>query len=578
MVDLNLNNFENLIISSLYDLLIRGGRVVDGSGNPWVRADIGIEDGRISEITRIGSSAAASGEKIDAEGMVVCPGFIDIHSHSDFVLLVNPRAESKVRQGVTTEVIGNCGDSAAPAMGVAAESAGKTLADYGLELDWSSFSDYLNCIEKEGVSVNVASLVGHGTVRKSVLGYEDRPPDEEEMDGMRSLVAEAMEAGAFGLSSGLVYPPGRYAETWELIELCRVVAEYGGFYATHVRGERETLIEAVLEAVEIGERAGIPVQISHHPAKIGAWGRSKETLKIIEEARARGLDITCDLHTYLAGSTGLGALLPPWIQEGGVKKIIERLRNPSLHTDIIKDMMDERVPGPGPCGLVKRGMWDKIILSSCLRNRDLIGRSLYDIAMLKGITPFEAYFELLLEEGASGSIIGYYYNEEDIRTVLKHPTSMIGSDGYALAPYGTLGRGMMHPRSYGAFPMIFRKYVRGEGNEGLGDAGERILTLEEAVRKMTSLPAQRLGILDRGLLRVGMWADIVILDPDRVGDRATYLDPYQYPEGIEYVIVNGDVVVRRGIHTGALPGKILRHLQRRFNALRFKVNMYHESS
>ncbi|MEM2997169.1 MAG: amidohydrolase family protein, partial [Candidatus Bathyarchaeia archaeon] len=431
----------------MYDLLIKGGRIIDGSGNPWIRADIGIIDGRISDILRVQSSAAAAREEIDARGMVVCPGFIDIHSHSDFVLLVNPMAESKVRQGVTTEVIGNCGDSAAPAEGEAAESARKTLAELGIELDWSSFSEYLQHLERMGVSVNVATLVGHGTVRKSVMGYENRPPEEGEMEEMRYLVAEAMEAGAFGLSSGLVYPPGRFAETWELIELCRVVAEYGGFYATHVRGERETLIEAVLEAVEIGERAGIPVQISHHPAKIGAWGRSRETLRIIDEARARGLDITFDLHAYLAGSTGVSALLPPWAQEGGAERMMERLGNPNIRRRIMMDMLEERVPGPGPCGLVKRGMWDRIILSSCRRNRDLIGRSIDEIARLKGIDPFEAYFRLLIEEETSGSIIGYYYNEEDIRTVLRHPSSMIGSDGYALAPYGALGRGMMHPRS-----------------------------------------------------------------------------------------------------------------------------------
>ncbi len=540
----------------MYDLLIRGGRVLDGSGNPWFRAEVGIEDGRISDLMRAGASA--SGEEIDARGMVVCPGFIDIHSHSDIVLLVNPRAESKVHQGVTTEVIGNCGDSAAPAKGEAAESTRRALAEHGLELGWSSFSEYLNRLGEQGVSVNVAALVGHGTVRKIILGYEDRQPEEMEMAEMRGLVAEALEAGAFGLSSGLVYPPGRYAETWELVELCRVVAEHGGLYATHVRGERETLIEAVKEAIKIGEEAGVPVQISHHPAKIGAWGRSRETLSLIDEARARGLDITCDLHTYLAGSTGLSALLPPWAQEGGTERMMERLRDPEARRRIVMDMMEERAPGPGPCGLVKRGMWDRILLSSCRTNRGLIGRSIDEIARLWGLTPFEAYFKLLLEEEASGSIMGYYYDEGDIRAVLSHPTSMIGSDGYALAPYGPLGGGLRHPRSYGAFPMIFRKYVRGEGMEPLGDMGGRVLTMEEAVRKMTSLPAQRLGILDRGLLRIGMRADLVVLNPERVRDTATYLAPYQYPEGIEYVIVNGEVVIRRGMHTGALPGKVLR--------------------
>ena len=542
-----------------YDLLIVNGRILDGTDNPWFRADVGIANGRIMSI---GDLKGIDAELIiDAEGLFVCPGFIDMHSHSDFTLLVNPRAESKVRQGVTTEVIGNCGSSAAPVKGETARARLLSMMHkYGVEFSWSTFSEYLKTLEDRGAAVNVAALVGHGTVRRCVLGLESRPPTRDELDEMKALVAEAMEAGAFGMSSGLVYPPGRYASKEELIELCRVVAKYGGFYASHIRGERETIVEATAEAIEIGERAGVPVQISHHPAKIGGWGKSKDTLRLIEEARLRGVDVTCDLHPYVAGSTGLSALLPAWVQEGGAGKIIERLSDPKLRKRIIADMIEEPIPGPGPCGLVKRGMWDKIILCDCSRNRDLIGKNFEEIAKIRGKDPFEAYFDLVIEEEASGKVVGFYYNEEDIRRVLLHPTSMIGSDGYAFAPYGVLGVGKNHPRSYGAFPMVFRKYVRGiSRKELMYDEGARILTVEEAVRKMTSLPAQKLGLWDRGLIRLGCWADVVLFDLERIADRATYLEPYQYPEGIEYVIVNGEVVIEKGRHTGRLPGKVLKH-------------------
>ncbi|RLG50215.1 MAG: D-aminoacylase, partial [Thermoproteota archaeon] len=478
-----------------------------------------------------------------------------------FVLLVNPKAESKVRQGVTTEVVGNCGGSAAPAKGAALERAKRIMSGYGIDrVEWTSFSDYLNLLEKKGIAINVVALVGHGTVRQCVLGMENRPPIERELQEMKALVAEAMEAGAFGMSSGLVYPPGRYASTEELIELCKVVASYGGIYASHIRGERETIVEAVKEAIEIGRRSGVSVQISHHPAKIGGWGKSKETLRLIEEAREEGIDVNCDMHPYIAGSTGLSALLPPWVQEGGPEKIVQRLKNGELRKKIRQDMIEEKIPGPGPCGLVKRGMWDKLMLADCEKNKDLIGLNFEEIARRRGKDPFEAYFDLLVEEEARGMVVGFYYNEEDIRRVLLHPTSMIGSDGYALAPYGPLGKGKMHPRSYGTFPMVFRKYVRGESRKELiYDDGAKLLTLEKAVMKMTSVTAKKLGLKDRGLLKEGMRADIVILDPKRVADRATYLDPYRYPEGIEYVIVNGELVIDEGEHTGSLPGMVLRH-------------------
>ena len=540
-----------------FDLIVHSGLIIDGSGLKPFKADIGIKDGRITEVGDLDLLDAS--EVVDASGLAVAPGFIDMHSHSDFVLLVNPMAESKVRQGVTTEVTGNCGTSAAPILGPAKEQAvSRHQRRYGVDVEWESFDDYLRRLE-EGVAVNVAALVGHGTVRQCAMDMEERAPTGGELDEMRMLVAEAMEAGAFGLSSGLVYPPGRYADTAELIDLCRVVASFNGIYASHIRGERETLLDAVREALRIGEEAGVPVQISHHPAKIGAWGKSPETLAMMDEAGERGLDLTCDLHPYVAGSTGLSALLPPWAQEGGPRKIVERLKNPETRRRIKDDMIEEKVPGPGPCGLVKRGMWDQINISS-YPAEEPVGRTLAKIAEERGVDPFNAYFDLLLESEAEGGVVGFYYNEEDIRHVLAHPRSMIGSDGYALAPYGVLGTGRNHPRSYGTFPMIFRKYVRGESMPELWhDSGESILTLEEAVRKMTSAPARKLGLQDRGLLRPGMWADIVVFNPDTVADTATYLDPYRYPIGIVHVLVNGVAVFSGGEHTGSLPGRPLRH-------------------
>jgi N-acyl-D-amino-acid deacylase len=539
-----------------YDLVINDGLVADGSGRPAFRADVGIGGGKIIDVGSLDRGEAS--ELIDASGLVVSPGFIDMHSHSDFVLLVNPKAESKVRQGVTTEVVGNCGGSAAPILGLARDvEISRHQTRYGIDVDWESLGEYLGKLEG-GIAVNVASLVGHGTVRKCVMDLEERAPSRGELEEMKGLVDAAMREGAFGMSTGLVYPPGRYADTEELVELCRVVAGHGGFYASHIRGERETMLEALGEAIEIGERAGVAVQVSHHPAKIGAWGRSPETLAMMDEAASRGLDVTCDMHPYIAGSTGLSALLPPWAQAGGSERIVERLRSPEERERIRRDMIEERVPGPGPCGLVKRGMWDKIVVSSYPEDRH-IGRDIAGIAAERGVDPFEAYFDLLLESGATGGVVGFYYNEEDIRNVMRHPRSMIGSDGYALAPYGVLGSGRNHPRSYGTFPMVFRKYVRGASRpELMYDDGEKVASLEEAVMKMTSVPARRLRLEDRGLIKEGHWADIIVINPDTIADTATYLDPYRYPVGIEHVVVNGIQVIKGGEHTGALPGKPLR--------------------
>ena len=537
-----------------FDLVVANGKVVDGTGSPGFHTDIGIKDGKIS---KLGQTDDAD-ETIDAGGMVVAPGFIDMHSHSDIFLLVNPKAESKIRQGVTTEVIGNCGGSVAPATGLARDVIEKMAGFYGVEVGWSGFGEYLNRLD-DGVAVNVAALVGHGTVRQCVMNLEERAPTSGELDEMKELVGDAMKEGAFGMSSGLVYPPGRYADTSELAELSKVVAEHGGIYASHIRGERETMIRAVKEAISIGEEAGVSLQISHHPAKIGAWGTSTETLGMMEETTARGLDVMCDLHPYIAGATGLTAILPSWAQAGGAERVVERMGDPGLRARMKEDMIADEVPGPGHSGLAKRGMWDKIVIPSYPEDWP-IGRTIADIAEERRVDPFDAYFDLVEGSQGQGGIIGFYYNEPDIRNVLLSPRSVVGSDGSALAPYGVLGRGKNHPRSYGTFPMIFRKYVRGESRPDLVyDEGSAILSVEEAVRKMTSLPAGKLGIPDQGLIKTGCWADIVVFDPGTISDTATYLDPYRYPTGIEHVIVNGVPVITNGEHTGKLPGKALRH-------------------
>jgi N-acyl-D-amino-acid deacylase len=548
---------EGVILT--FDTLIKNGLVVDGAGNPWFKADVGISRGKIAQL---GKLYGAKAERIiDAHGLVVSPGFIDIHTHSDLSLLINPRAESIIRQGVTTEVVGNCGVSAAP---VNKETLSHLKNEWGLEAkavkwNWSSMGDYLDLLEKQGVSVNVASFVGHGTIRTAVIGVENRPPSDKEMKKMKTLVAESMRGGAFGLSSGLVYLPGCFANTSELIELCKVVREFGGIYTSHTRGERETIVEALKEAIEIGEHGGVPVQVSHNCPKYGAHGRFEKQAEIYEAARARGIDVTFDNDAHTDFNPSLSNVLPQWAQAGGNKKIVARLKDPETRQQIRKEICEDKFPGPGYVGLVKHGRWDRIFLFQCKKNKSLIGKSIREIAKKRGVDPFDACFDLIVEEKGEVDALFNYIEEDDIRVVLKHPLMMVCSDGEATAPYGVLGKiNGYSPCSYGEYPYIIERYVR----------EEKLLTLPEAIRKMTSFPAQKLGLRDRGLLREGMWADIVIFDFNAIKDRATNLFPYnfplpnfphKYPEGINYVLVNGEIVVQKGRHKGVLPGKVLRH-------------------
>ena len=531
-----------------FTFLIKQVMIVDGTGRKAFHGSIRVEGEKIVDVVK-GTSNARADMVIDAMGLVASPGFIDMHSHSDFELLVNPLAESKVRQGVTTEVIGNCGGSAAPLNDLLKEDILKTmpmLEEAELELTWSTMSEYVNLLQRKAVALNVAPLVGNSNIRVFPLGFENRSPTQYELEEMKNILAQAMEDGAFGMSTGLIYPPSCYANTDELVELAKVVTQFGGIYTSHIRGEEITLINAVKEAIEIGERAGVPVEISHHKASGKAnWGKVRHTLLMMEEARKQGVDVTCDVYPYTAGWTGLDALLPPTAYEGGVEKLIKRLRNPETREKIKEEMM--RTREEGELDLLGAPDWGIIMISYCKGHPDLEGKTIEDIAKEKDVDPFEFVFDLLVEEKASVSIVEFTMCEEDMRHVLSHRLSMVGSDSSALAPYGVLGKGKPHPRTYGTFPRILGRYVR----------KERILTLENAIRKMTSLPAQKLKLKDRGLIREGMWADLVIMDPKRVIDQAIYQKPHQYPKGIEYVLVNGKLVIEHGEHTNALPGRVL---------------------
>lgn len=526
----------------MFDLVLKNGLIIDGAGNPWFKADVGIRDGRIIDVGQLQSQRAD--EVVDARGLVVAPGFIDMHAHSDFSLLINPLAESKVRQGITTEVIGNCGLSAAPLNDFLRKQLRETypvIEEAKLKLNWSSMGEYLKQLEKNGIALNVASLVGNGNIRACVMEYDSRRASPSELEEMKRILAKSIEEGAFGLSSGLIYPPSCYADTKELIELCKVVAKHGGIYTSHIRGEGDTLISSAKEAIEIGTKSGAPVEISHHKASGKSnWGKVKRTLKMIDDARSRGVDVTCDVYPYVAGSTGLDAFLPVHAWAGGVEKLVQKLKNPETRQQLRHEMEQ--------ASLFKPDSWNTIMIAYCKGHREYEGKTIAQIAEQKKTDPLDLVFDLLIEEKASVQIVIFSMLEKDMRTVLKHPVSMIGSDSSSTAPYGVLAKGKPHPRTYGTFPRVLGEYVR----------KTKLLTLEEAIRKMTSFPAQKLGLNDRGLIRKGMAADIAIFDPEKILDKATYEKPHQYPDGIKHVIVNGKPVIAEGKHTQQLPGKALR--------------------
>lgn len=527
----------------MLDILIKNAVVADGTGKPAFKADVGIAAGRIAVIAK-GIEQEAK-RTIQADGLHLAPGFIDAHTHSDLTLLVDPRAESKIRQGVTTEVIGNCGFSPAPLLGAAMDEVRAEAELLGIELTWTDMAEYLERLRHPGLALNVVALVGHNTVRGSVLGYDDVQPDLQQQAEMEHLVAEAMEQGARGLSTGLFYPPGFYAQTEEVIGLAGVAARYDGIYASHIRSESDGLLEAVAEAIEIGEQAEVRVEIAHLKLEgYRNWGRVNQLIAMLEEAQSRGVRLGCDQYPYHASSTWLAAMLPYWAQVGGAKAVAERLSNPDVRAQLRKDWEENRAEWEERGGIRD---WTDVVVSECHARLDVLGKSIAEIAAAEGKDPLETAFDLIVVSEGQVGCVWFDQSEENVRTLMRHPMVAVGSDGSSMSPHGILGQRRPHPRSYGTFPRVLGRYVR----------EEKVLSLEEAVKKMTSLTAERFGLTDRGVIREGAWADLVLFDAQTVADRATFTDPHQYPVGIPYVIVNGVVVIDDGEHTGALPGQVL---------------------
>ncbi len=531
----------------MFDLIIRNGYILDGSGQPGFPGDVAVHGDRIAAVGALEGLPAA--HVIDADGCVIAPGFIDIHSHSDPTVLANPRVESKVRQGVTTEVTGQCGSSAAPVQGVGRETVAAAYEKHGVAVTWESLEEYREHVAEQGIALNLAPLIGLGTVRMSVMGHDARDALPEEMAGMQDLVRQGMADGAFGVSSGLIYPPGCFTPTAELTELAHTAGEQSGIYVSHIRGESDTLVESVAEAIQIGSDAGVRVHISHHKAAGKRnWGKVKTTLQMMNEARCAGIDIGFDVYPYIAGNTSLATVIPAWAHDGGTDALLERLGDPAVRSRLTEEIHNG-IPGwenfAGSAG------WENILIGrvESAANKHLEGISIADAAVRRGQSPEDTVYDLILEEkGETISIVLFLMCEEDVERVLAHPLATVGSDSGAAAPYGVLSAGKPHPRAYGTFPRVLGQYVR----------ERRIMSLPEAIKKMTGASAERMGIANRGLIRPGFYADLTVFDPETIADRATFSNPHQYPTGIHYVVVNGTVVLEQGEHTGALPGRVLR--------------------
>ena len=527
-----------------HDILIRGGLLLDGTGAAGRLGDLAIRDGRI---VAIGPDLGADAAKlIDATGLAVAPGFIDIKTHSDFTLPINPKAESKVRQGVTTEIIGHCGFSVAPALPGKVE----LLRDYlspsapWLPFRETTFPAYLD--DFPATAVNAGMLVGHNTLRLMVMGMAERAPTPDELAQMIALLEDALEAGALGLSSGLFTAPGSYAQPDEMIALCRVVKRYNGGYFTHLRDESNKVLEAVEEAIAIAEACGVHVEIVHFKCSgTDNWGKAARALDMIAAAKARGLDVDCDSYPYAAGSNPLKNLMPQWVQAGGVAGHAGAARGASRRASASAPTSTATASTTG--GVCRRGTACRYRSRRICRS--IAGRTIGALAAERGQDPIDTVADYLIEDKGATRVLVTSIAEDDIRTIVHSPLALVGSDGNCVATYGTVSQGMPHPRFYGTFPRIIGHYA--------GELG--LIPLELAVHKMTGATARALKLRDRGLLRDGYCADVTIFDPADFRDRATYADPHQYPTGARTtVIVNGTVVVEDATHTGALPGKVLR--------------------
>ena len=533
-------------LAQSYDLIIRNGHIVDGTGSPWYGADIAIRDGHIAAIGHLDSATAK--QTIDAAGMVVAPGFIDMLGQSESSILVNPHLPSKIYQGITTEITGE-GGSAAPLTDAlrAADRAG--FEHYKIDPSWNTFREFFARLEKQGMGINLASYAGATQVRRVVIGDGDRAPTPAELDRMKALVRNAMRDGAVGLSTSLQYAPAPYATTEELIALASEAAKLGGIYATHMRSEGDAIIPSIDEAIRIGREAHIPVEIWHlKAAGRQNWGRMREIVLHIDEARRSGVEIGANTYAYTAWYNSFSAFIPPWAHDGGDAKLIERLKDPAMRARIRKDMQTpsttwdnewDEIPGP------------EAILISVVQNPKLLplqGKTIAEIAKLWNKDAYDTIFDFLIEDAAATNVAVFGMSEPDVRLALEQPWTSVCNDSQGTAPDGLLGQEHPHPRAYGTFPRILRKYVREDG----------ALRLPDAIRKFSALPASRLRLADRGVIKAGMWADIVVFSPDTITDLATFEKPNQLSQGMQYVLVNGVPVIERGSMTNALPGRVVR--------------------
>jgi N-acyl-D-amino-acid deacylase len=523
------------------DLIIASGTVVDGTGSAGVAADVGIRGGRIAAIGDL--SRAVAERRIDAAGLTVAPGFIDIHNHSDFTILAEPRAESMIRQGVTTMVLGE------------SRSAGPVRDDErarsdGVRVDWTTLGGYFARLERQGIATNIASYVGEEQVWTYVKGYGQSPASAAELADMKRLVAEAMAEGAMGLSTSLLMPPSSLATTADLVALAAAAGAHGGIYSTHIRDEGEGVLASVAEAIAVGAGAKVPVDIIHLKiAHRKLWGRAAEVIALIQQARDAGQDVRANVYPYTAGQNNLSAIIPPWAHDGGREAMLARLRDPEARRRMRAEIL-EGLPGWYNHYLATGDGWAGMLLVSFTspRNQPFRGRRMSELIAARGGDAVEVLFDVLREENGSVPTVFFHHAEVDMQRFMKQPWTSIGSDGAAVSVDGPSGRTHPHPRYYGTFPRVLGRYVRELG----------VLTLPEAVAKMTSMNADKLGIADRGRLREGQWADVTVFDAARVIDRATFEAPHQYPEGVEFVLVNGVVTVERGRHTGALAGRVIR--------------------
>jgi N-acyl-D-amino-acid deacylase len=531
--------------SAEYDVLIRNGHIIDGTGSPWYSGDIGIRDGRLAAIGDLAGAQAK--QTIDAAGRVVAPGFIDMLGQSENTILVDPHLPSKIFQGITTEITGE-GDSEGPQSDTTLAQMQPACQHYGITCDWHTFTEYFARLQKQGMGINLGTYVGATQVRRVVIGDDDVKATPDQLDKMKSLVAEAMREGALGLSSALEYPPAPYASTEELIALASVASQYGGIYATHMRNEGDGEMDALAETARIGREAHIPVEIFHIKTSGKAnWGKMPQVVAFIDKERSEGVDIEADTYAYTAWENGLSAYIPPWAHNGGSAKLIARLQDPTTRARIRKDMEtptkewdNEWQEVTGPQG----------ILIASVNNPDLMnlqGKTIAEVSKMWNEDPIDTIFDLIIKDSARTDVVTFGMSEPDVELALKQPWVSVDNDASGASPTGILGQDHPHPRAYGTFPRIIRKYVR----------QEHLLTLSDAIRKFSALPAQREHLTDRGVLKKGMWADVVVFDPAKVQDLATYENPNRLSVGMDYVLVNGVPVIADGKMTNALPGKVI---------------------